>query len=103
MLTSLVDYSTLFSLNWDYISEQGKVLNTAQLLDITTQVLLSTFTNDSGLHALRLDLLRASSQHLLQVDRPEDVTKYKLVIPIQGIMIFVFREISYKMFGGRLQ
>ena len=33
---------------------------------------------------------------MLQLDRPEAVTKYKLVIPISGIKIFVFREISYK-------
>ena len=38
-------------LTWDYIPEQGKVLDSVQLLDITTRVLLSTFTNDSGLHA----------------------------------------------------
>ena len=33
---------------------------------------------------------------MLQLDRPDVVTKYKLVIPISGIKIFVFREISYK-------
>ena len=33
---------------------------------------------------------------MLQLDRPETVIKYKLVIPISGIKIFVFREISYK-------
>ena len=33
---------------------------------------------------------------MLQLDRPEAVTKYKLVIPILGIKILVFREISYK-------
>ena len=33
---------------------------------------------------------------MLQIDRPEAVTKYKLVIPISGIKIFVFRKISYK-------
>ena len=33
---------------------------------------------------------------MLQIDWPEAVTKYKLVIPISGIKIFVFREISYK-------
>ena len=33
---------------------------------------------------------------MLQLDRPEAVTKYKLIIPISGIKIFVFREISYK-------
>ena len=27
-------------LDWDYIPEQGKVLNTLQLLDITTRVLI---------------------------------------------------------------
>ena len=33
---------------------------------------------------------------MLQLDRPEAMTKYKLIIPISGIKIFVFREISYK-------
>ena len=33
---------------------------------------------------------------MLQLDRPEAVTKYNIVIPISGIKIFVFREISYK-------
>ena len=33
---------------------------------------------------------------LLQLDRPEAVTKYKLVIPIKGIMILVFWEKSFK-------
>ena len=35
-------------------------------------------------------------QSLLQLDRPEAVTKYKLVIPIKGIMILVFWEKSFK-------
>ena len=34
--SQLLDYS---SLDWDYIPEQGKVLDTVQLLDITTRVL----------------------------------------------------------------
>ena len=38
----------------------------------------------------------ASSRGLLQLDRPEAVTKYKLVIPIKGIMMLVFREKSFK-------
>ena len=29
-------------INWDYIPEQGKVLDTVQLLDITTRVLFIT-------------------------------------------------------------
>ena len=33
---------------------------------------------------------------MLQLDRPEAMTKYKLIIPILGIKIFVYREISYK-------
>ena len=33
---------------------------------------------------------------MLQLDRSEAVTKYKLIIPISGIKIFVFREINYK-------
>ena len=33
---------------------------------------------------------------MLQLDRPEAVTKYKLVISISGIKILAFREISYK-------
>ena len=33
---------------------------------------------------------------MVQLDRPEAVKKYKLIIPISGIKIFVFREISYK-------
>ena len=33
---------------------------------------------------------------LLQLDRPEPVTKYKLVIPIKGIMILVFWEKTFK-------
>ena len=32
----------------------------------------------------------------MQIDRPEAMTKYKLIIPISGIKIFVYREISYK-------
>ena len=32
----------------------------------------------------------------MQLDRPEAVTKYKLVIPIKGIMIHVSWEISFK-------
>ena len=35
-------------------------------------------------------------ESMLQLDGPEAVTKYKLIIPISGIKIFVFREISYK-------
>ena len=33
---------------------------------------------------------------MLQLDRPEAVTKYKLVIPIKGIMILIFWEKSLK-------
>ena len=40
-LTSLVNYSILLFFNWDYNPEQGKVLDTVQLLDITTRVLFS--------------------------------------------------------------
>ena len=40
--------------------------------------------------------LGASSRRLLQLDRPEAMTKYKLVIPIKGIMILVFWEKSFK-------
>jgi hypothetical protein len=35
-------------------------------------------------------------QSLLQLDRPEAMTKYKLVIPIMGITILVFWEKSFK-------
>ena len=35
-------------------------------------------------------------QTLLQLDRPEAVTKYKLVIPTKGIMILVFWEKCFK-------
>ena len=37
-------------LDWDYISEQGKVLDTVRLLDITTRVLLSTYTTQAYTH-----------------------------------------------------
>jgi hypothetical protein len=40
--------------------------------------------------------LGASSRRLLQLDQPEAITKYKLVIPIKGIMILVFWEKSFK-------
>ena len=40
--------------------------------------------------------LGASSRGLLQLDRPEAMTKYKLIIPIKGIMILVFWEKSFK-------
>src|SRR6185312_17113020 len=40
--------------------------------------------------------LGASSRRLLQLDRPEAMTKYKLVIPIKGIMIHVSWEKSFK-------
>ena len=40
--------------------------------------------------------LGASSRRLLQLDRPEAMTKYKLVIPTKGIMILVFWEKSFK-------
>ena len=33
---------------------------------------------------------------MLQLDRPEAMTKYKLVIPIKRIMILVFWEKSFK-------
>ena len=33
---------------------------------------------------------------MLQLDRSDAVSKYKLIIPISEIKIFVFREISYK-------
>ena len=39
-------------LDWDNILEQGKVLDTVQLLYITTRVLLPNYLySDSGLHA----------------------------------------------------
>jgi hypothetical protein len=38
----------------------------------------------------------ASSRRLLQLDRPEAVTKYKLVISIKGIMIHVSWEKIFK-------
>ena len=34
--------------------------------------------------------------NLLQLDRPEAMTKYKLVIPTKGIMILVFWDKSFK-------
>ena len=40
--------------------------------------------------------LGASSGGLLLLDQLEAVTKYKLVIPIKGIMILVFWEKSFK-------
>ena len=41
-LTSLVNYSTFLSLTRVTFQEQGKVLDTVQLLDITTRVLFPT-------------------------------------------------------------
>ena len=41
-LTSLVNYLTLFSLTGITFQDKGKVLDSVQLLDITTRVLLST-------------------------------------------------------------
>ena len=38
----------------------------------------------------------ASSRGMLQLDRPEAMKNYKLVIPIKGIMILVFWEKSFK-------
>ena len=40
--------------------------------------------------------LGASSRRLLQLDRPKAMTKYKLVIPIKGIMILVLWEKKFK-------
>ena len=41
-LTSLVNYLTLFSLTGITFQDKEKVLDSVQLLDITTRVLLST-------------------------------------------------------------
>ena len=45
--SQLLDSSFLDS---DYIPEQGKVLDTVQLIDITTRVLLSTYTTRAYMH-----------------------------------------------------
>ena len=48
------------------------------------------------MHAHRLDLLELLVDACCRLDWSEAITKYKLVIPISVIKIFVFREISYK-------
>ena len=94
-LTSLDNYSTHLS-STGITFQHGKVLDTVQLLDITTRVLLpNQLYNDSDLRTPP-ESPGASSRGLLQLDRPEAMTKYKLVIPIKGIMILVFQEKSFK-------
>ena len=64
-----------------------------QLVDITTQVL---FSKNFIVTRVCAHTSWLSERSLLQLDRPETVTKYKLVIPIKGIMILVFWEKSFK-------
>ena len=96
-LTSLVNYLTLLPSSRVTFQNKGKVLDTVQLLDITTRVpffyvalqwLGPAYTSPGS--------LGASSRHLLPLDRPEAMTKYKLVIPTKGIMILVLWEKSFK-------
>ena len=57
-LTSLVNYSTLYSWTEITFQEDGKVLDIVQLLDITTRELSSKkLYQDSNLHVYHLDLL----------------------------------------------
>ena len=86
-LTSLVKYSTLLSSTGITFQNKGKVLDTVQLLDITTRVL---FPNYFTMTRVCTHTSWLPEKSLLQLDRPEAVTKYKLVIPIKGIMILVF-------------
>ena len=47
--------------------------------------------------------LGASSRRLLQLDQPEAMTKYKLVIPIKGNNDIRILGEKFQEFGGRLQ
>ena len=84
-LTSLVNYSTLLSLTGITFQNKEKYSTQYNYLILQLEYFFSyiTLQNDSGLHAL-------------QLDRPEAMTKYKLVIPINGIMILVLWEKSFK-------
>ena len=93
----LTNYSTLHPTTGITFQNKGKVLDTVQLLDITTRVFffLTSFIATQTAHTSP-GSLGASSRCLLQLDRPEAMTKYKLVIPINRIMILVFWEKSFK-------
>ena len=92
-LTSLDNYSIHLPSTGITFQNKSKVLDTVQLLDITTRVLFPNYFTTTRVctHTSWLP-----KQSLLQLDRPEAVTKYKLVIPIKGIMILVFWEKSFK-------
>ena len=86
-LTSLDNYSTSLPSTRITFQNKGKVLDTVQLLDVTIQVLSSKNFTTTRVYTHTSWL---PEQSLLQLDRTVAVTKYKLVIPIQGIMILVF-------------
>ena len=87
-LTSLVDYSTSFPLTG--ITFQNKDKYSTQYNYSILQLeyfLLHNFTKQLGSARTLLGFLR----NMLQLDRPEAVSKYKLIISISGIKLFVFR------------
>ena len=93
ILTSLDNYLTYLPPNGITFQSKRKVLDTIQLVDITTRLLSSKNFTMTQVCAHTSWLLERS---LLQLDWPEAVTKYKLVIPIKEIMILVFWEKGFK-------
>ena len=96
-LTSLVDYSTPFSLTG--ITFQNKDKYSTQYNYSTLQLeylFLTKLYNDSDMHAHRLDLLELLVDACYRLDRSEAMTKYKFVISTKGIMILVLWEESFK-------
>ena len=91
-LTSLVNYSTLLSST--EITFQNKEKYSTQYNYSILQ--LEYFFLASQRLGPAHTPLGSPGRGLLQLDRPEAVTKYKLVILIKRIMILVFWEKSFK-------
>ena len=91
-LTSLVNYSTLYS--WIEITFQNKEKYSTQynysILQFEYFFLTNFTTTRVCTHTSCLP------EKLVAARSPEAVTKYKLAIPIKGIMILVFWEKSFK-------
>ena len=96
-LTSLDNYLTYLLPTGTTFQSKRKVLDTIQLVDFTTRVLSSKNFTITRVWA-QTSWLPGRSLHAqdLLSDRPEAMTKHKLVIPTKGIMILVFWEKSFK-------
>ena len=87
---------TLFSLTRITFQNKDKYSTQYNYSILQLMYFLHNFTNDSDLHAQRLDLLELLVDACCRLDQFETMTKYKLVIPTNGILILVLWEESFK-------